>query len=85
LGGEVVWLIRSRTFRGGFWSRIKKRTDSEYYAEARAAFYRKDYKEFLRLAEFINEKYSGSGVFEKMVNVAGRYLRTGGRTHKRSI
>lgn len=26
LGADIVWLVRSRTFRGAFWSRILKRT-----------------------------------------------------------
>ncbi len=45
LGADIVWLLRSKRFRGGFWSHIPKHTDSDYFSDARSAFYRRDYLE----------------------------------------
>ncbi len=72
LGADIVWLIRSKTFRGSFWSRIPKRTDSDYYSQARDAFYRRDYDEFLRLADFLGGSHSSTPAFRKMLGIATR-------------
>jgi hypothetical protein len=72
LGAEIVWLIRSQTFRGKFWSEIGKRTDFYYYSQARASFYRKDYDDFLRLADFVGSSYSCTPAFRKMLRIATR-------------
>ena len=73
LGAEIVWLIRSKTFRGSFWSRIPKRTNSDYYSQARTAFYDKDYDEFLRLADFLGSSHSSAPAFRKMLKIATRH------------
>jgi hypothetical protein len=73
LGADIVWLIRSHNFRGGFWSRIRKRTDFDYYSQARDAFYRRDYPEFLRLAGYITAEYSNRHPFQKMLAIAERH------------
>ncbi|MCB1098910.1 MAG: hypothetical protein KDN22_25280 [Verrucomicrobiae bacterium] len=72
LGADIVLLIRSKRFRGGFWSHIPKHTDSDYFADARSAFYRRDYPEFLRLAAFIEDAYKNSRAFRKMIQIAER-------------
>jgi hypothetical protein len=72
LGADIVWLIRSKTFRGSFWSQIPKRTDSDYYSQARTAFYRRDYDEFLRLADFPGSSHSSTPAFRKMLGIATR-------------
>ena len=72
LGADIVWLIRSKTFRGSFWSRISKRTDSDYYSQARAAFYRREYDEFLRLADFLGSSHSSIPAYRKMLGIATR-------------
>jgi hypothetical protein len=80
LGADIVWLLRSKTFRGSFWSRIPKRTDSEYYSQARAAFYRRDYDEFLRLADFLGSSHLCTPTFRKMLGIATRLIKTTKRT-----
>ncbi len=72
LGAEVVWLIRTKRFRSSFWSRICKQTNSDYYSQARSAFYRRDYTEFRRLSTFIAEAYDSSKTFQKMLQIAER-------------
>ena len=72
LGAEIVWLIRSKKFRGGFWSHIPKQENSDYYNNARLAFYNRDYAEFSRLALCIDDPYTSSMSFQKMISIANR-------------
>ena len=72
LGADIAWLIRSKTFRGSFWSQIPKRTNWDYFSQARACFYQKDYDEFLRLADFVDSCHLSTPAFRKMLSIATR-------------
>lgn len=72
IGGVVVLLIRTKSFRGTFWSRVTKYTDSDYYEAARSAFYQRDYPEFLRLAAYLSDHFAESAPLQKMTQIAMR-------------
>ncbi len=77
IGADIVWLIRSKSFRGKFWSRIPKYTSAHYYEEARIAFHRGDYQEFLRLSSYIESEYADCSIFSKMRSISKRLIHNG--------
>ncbi len=69
-GGEIVWLKRLKTFRGNCWSRLDKKSDFDYFEEARKYFYYREYHKFLAISKFIEIKYHNNRPFRRMCEIA---------------